>query len=207
MDLYSVKNQTLTVRLRSAQMTASTVSKIFNVFPHSIVLVGEDGTVATPDDNGEFNLYDMSTDVIWSVNGDSSKPGENMPRPSTSYAYQQPNHGNSEDTRSKWKPLARHKPPGVSKQDSNKEKRAPGRPSGSSWTKTIEICRFDCSDMAIKKTLNLPVTLTNQTSSVTGVGDIVSAEAFGGDTVVILDSENLRIPDSVGTRGKHIRLR
>ena len=56
--------------------------------------------------------------------------------------------------------------------------------------------------MAIKKTFNLPLTLTEQTSSVSGVADIASAEAFGGEPVVILDSENLRIPDSIGTRGK-----
>ena len=31
------------------------------------------------------------------------------------------NDGNAEDTRSKWKPLVRHKPPGVSKQDSKKK--------------------------------------------------------------------------------------
>ena len=56
--------------------------------------------------------------------------------------------------------------------------------------------------MSIKKTFSLPLTLTERNSSVTGVGDIVSAEAFGGDPVVIFDSENLRIPDSNGTRGK-----
>ena len=56
---------------------------------------------------------------------------------------------------------------------------------------------FDSTDTIIKKTFNLPLTLTEQTSSVTGVGDIASAEAFGGDSVVILDSENLRIPDSI----------
>ena len=32
--------------------------------------------------------------------------------------------------------------------------------------------------------------------------DIASAEAFGGEAVVILDSENLRIRNSIGTRGK-----
>ena len=102
--------------------------------------------------------------------------------------------------KSKWKPsgmLAHHKPPGVAKQESKKSV------YGNSWKKIVEICRFDSADVTIKKTFNLPLTLTEQTSSVMGVGDIASAEAFGGDPVVILDSENLRIPDSIGTRGKY----
>ena len=53
-------------------MTAETISKIFNVFPQSIVLVGDDGMVATPDENGDFSLYEMSTDVVWSVNGQTN---------------------------------------------------------------------------------------------------------------------------------------
>lgn len=36
--------------------------------------------------------------------------------------------------------------------------------------------------------------------------DFVSDEAFEGAAVVLLDSENLHIPDSAGTRGIH-RLR
>ena len=35
------------------------------------------------------------------------------------------------------------------------------------------------------------------------VADFVSDEAFDGGVVVLLDSENLLIPDSVGTRGRH----
>ena len=33
------------------------------------------------------------------------------------------------------------------------------------------------------------------------IADITSAEVFDGDSVVILDSDYLMIPDSVGTRG------
>ena len=52
-------------------MSADTIVKVFNV---SIVLVGEDGTVATPDSDGDFCLYEMNTNVSWTVNGDPSKP-------------------------------------------------------------------------------------------------------------------------------------
>ena len=45
-----------------------------NIFLQSLFLVGSDGTVATPDDDGYFDSYDMSQDVESIVSGDSSKP-------------------------------------------------------------------------------------------------------------------------------------
>lgn len=36
------------------------------------------------------------------------------------------------------------------------------------------------------------------------VADFVSDEAFDGAAVTLLDSENLQIPDSIGTRGMYI---
>lgn len=68
--------------------------------------------------------------------------------------------------------------------------------SGQSLTKTVEVC-YDPSNSSIKKSFNLPLTLTEQTATVTKIADITSAEAFDGDSVVMLDSENLRLPDSV----------
>ena len=181
-------------------MTAETIAKVFNVFPHSIVLVGENGTVATPEGDGHFCLYEMEQGVTWTVNGDPSKPAHaegTMSRPSTSYAYQQPDSVRASlSTKAKWKPLSTPRPPGVTKQEARKHG------AGNSWTKTVEICRYDADTTAIKKTFNLPLTLTEQTSSVPGVADIASAEAFSGEPVVIIDADNLRIPDSVGTRGK-----
>ena len=117
-----------------------------------------------------------------------------MSRPSTSYAYQQPDSLRALlSTKAKWKPLVTPRPPGVTKQEVRKYR------AGNSWTKMVEICRFDTDTTAIKKTFNLPLTLTEQTSS---VADIASAEAFGGEPVVIIDAENLRIPDRIGTRSR-----
>lgn len=201
-DLYSLRNEKLSVKLRDTQMTAATIAKIFNVFPQSIVLVGADGTVATPDSNGDFSFLELSCETSWTVNGDPSKVDDShkLQRPSSSYAYQQPQ--NTEASKTKWKPGAfsanRHKPPGVTKQEGT----GSGRRPSSSWTKTVEVCTYDVHDSSFKKTFNLPLTLTDDTSTVNKVADLASAEAFGGDSVVILDSDNLRIPDSAGTRGK-----
>lgn len=195
------------MKLRDSQMTAATVAKIFNVFPQSIVLVGDDGTVATPDSNGDFSFLELSCETSWTVNGDPSKTDDSHKQrsASSSYAYQQPQNAEAcSSSKTKWKPGAfstsRHKPPGVTKQEGS----ASGRKPSSSWTKTVEVCTYDVHDSSFKKTFNLPLTLTDDTSTVNKVADLASAEAFGGDSVVILDSDNLRIPDSAGTRGELI---
>lgn len=58
MSLFTVKNDTLVVRLKAGQMSTSTLGKIFNIFLTSLFLVGSDGTVATPDEEGDFDTYD-----------------------------------------------------------------------------------------------------------------------------------------------------
>lgn len=161
---------------------------------------------------GDFESFDMSQDVEWMVCGDSSKAIGNysleMPAVSTtSYVYQsqQSEACTSKSVKSaKSKPslslsLIWNKPPGVMKQGQSKKS---GKGHGEAWTKTIEICKYDRDDNAIKKTFNLPITLSEKTASVSRVGEIVSSESFEGEEV-ILDSDNLKIPDSAGTRGMH----
>ena len=67
---------------------------------------------------------------------------------------------------------------------------------GETWTK-ITICTFE--DSLIKKTFNLPINLSERGSTVSEVAAVVS-EAFE-DEPVVLDADNLIIPDSGGTRG------
>ena len=53
-------------------------------------------------------------------------------------------------------------------------------------------------DSMIKKTFNLPINLLEKGSTVSGVAAVV---AFEEEPVVLLDADNLVIPDSGGTRG------
>jgi hypothetical protein len=195
-------------------MRIATLGKIFNIFPQSLFLVGSNGTVATPDEEGDFDTYDMSRDAEWTVSGDSSKPSAtDLPSRSTNspYAYQSQQPEASQPSTSKyakagskaakWRPslslsMMRNKPPGVAKQEGLSRK--PGKGHGEAWTKTIEICTYDDSTYAMRKTLNLPITLSEKTASVNRVAEIVS---FEGEEVVLLDSDNLKIPDRAGTRG------
>ena len=201
MSLFTVNNDSLVLRLKAGQMTTSTLGKIFNIYPTSLFLIGSDGTVATPDEEGDFETYDLCPDVEWTVNGDSSKPhsssqscsGRNSP-----YAYQQPSSPPPNPPKSGMLTLNRNKPPGVARQEIQTQK-APGRSISETWTKTIEVCSYE--DNVLKKTLNLPITLSEKTASVSHVGEIVSMEAFE-EVVILLDNDNLKIPNSAGTRGK-----
>lgn len=60
----------------------------------------------------------------------------------------------------------------------------------------FDTCR-SATSACIKKKFNLPLTLNENTATVTRIADITSTEAFKGDAVVLLDS------DSVGTRGMY----
>ncbi len=62
------------------------------------------------------------------------------------------------------------------------------------------MCCYDPVSSYIK---NLPVILNEQTATVPRLADMTSAEAFDGDPVALLDSDNLRVPDSIGTRGMY----
>ena len=95
--------------------------------------------VATPDEEGDFETYDMSQDTEWTISGDSSKPtgshsATDFHSGSTNspYAYQSQKPEASQPSTSKyskagskaakWKPslslsLMRNKPPGVAKQE------------------------------------------------------------------------------------------
>ena len=63
----------------------------------------------------------------------------------------------------------------------------------------IHVCKFD--GIVLRKICNLPVPLTEQSASITSVSQFVSQEGFGGAAVVLLDNENLKLPDTVGTCG------
>lgn len=204
------------VRIRSTQFNAKAVGRVFNFFPQSVYLVGDDGSVELPDDDGNFDVENMNASLIWTCSGDCSKPvdGQAQSRwlqPGPSYAYQPTDEAREREredrskrsSSGKWKPKfttsllsanRQKKPPGVEKQEASLR-----HGSQLAWTKTIEICRVEGTK--IKKTFNLPVSLTERAARVERVAEFVSGEAFEGAAVVLLDSDNLRIPDSTGTRG------
>ena len=187
-------------------MTVETLGKVFNIASATIFLEGDDGTVATPGEDGTFDTFEMNCDV-WTICGSPSVtqegPGGSA---SSSITRQQTKAGGG-----KWRPSVGSSivasssiatPPVGNRVSKHESKKASGGGGpGQSWTKTVEICCYELSSACIKKTFNLPLTLNKNTATVTRIADIISAEAFEGDVVVLLDSENVRIPDGLGTRG------
>uniref|UniRef100_A0A1X7T8W7 Uncharacterized protein n=1 Tax=Amphimedon queenslandica TaxID=400682 RepID=A0A1X7T8W7_AMPQE len=83
-----------------------------------------------------------------------------------------------------------HKPPGVTAANQCEE-----------WTKNIEIHRFHPQMAELKKVINFPVLMSPETSTISDIAAILSKEAFEGKPVVILDNDNLVVPDTVASRG------
>ena len=68
----TVERDGKTVKLKSSQLTVQILSKIFGLFPESILLLSNDGYVETADPDGRF--HDVDDLSHWTVSGDSLKP-------------------------------------------------------------------------------------------------------------------------------------
>ena len=93
--LFTLTKDAVTVKLKPTQMRTETIGKIFNLESDSIFLIGDDGTVATAED-GNFNSFEMESDVGWTVSGNTV---------STAINLQQPKLSLSSSSSSKWKPV------------------------------------------------------------------------------------------------------
>ena len=199
-------------KLKPGQLNQRVLGKIFNLFPDSILLVSDDGSVETADDHGNF--VDVDDFPIWTCSGDSIlSPGDaensQSQSSSSSYMYQLPSNSSraTAGKKRKWTPtftsslLRKNKPPGVQTQESIVHKEPPPPPE-KEWRKTIEICRRRGKDW--EKVSNLPVTLTEATASVPDIADQVASEAFeafDGSDVILVDNDYLKILDTPSTRG------
>ena len=70
-DYYCVEKDRRTVKLKAPQLTTQVLSKIFGLFPESILLLSEDGYVETQTDGRFTGVDDLP---VWTVSGDSMKP-------------------------------------------------------------------------------------------------------------------------------------
>lgn len=91
--LYTIEKDGKTVKLKSSQLKTAVLSKVFGLFPDSIILLSEDGYVETADADGRF--YDVDNLPVWTMSGDSLQPlagTSTGPGPSgiNPYAYQPP---------------------------------------------------------------------------------------------------------------------
>ena len=130
---YYLSYQGKQIKMKDSQVSTKWIGKVFNLFPDSIVLVGDDDTIATPDDMGFFSDLNRYTD--YDVLGESTTSVEQcssasrglsqhayVPNPNTKRAGKAefPVKGGGK----KWLSLSRaktSKPPGVAATDKGKE--------------------------------------------------------------------------------------
>ena len=184
------------VRMRPAQVNARAIGLVFNLFPESVLLVADDGSVELPDDDGCFQMETMDSSMVWTCDGDSSKSahqgsqwqqqGESQLGPSGfQYAYQPTDEQESMDRQLR--------------QCQKCNRTEPRLALDPTWIKKVEICTLQGSQL--KKWFNLTILLTESSATVGNVAECVSEEAFDGDEVILLDSGNTLIGDSIVTRG------
>lgn len=70
------------------------------------------------------------------------------------------------------------------------------------WTKGVEVYHFLNGDL--KKFSNFPILLTEATASIGHVSEQLSLEVFSGKKVLLLDNDNLPIPETSASRGEFI---
>ena len=214
--LFTVEKDGKTVKLKAFQLTTQVLSKVFGLFPESILLLSDDGYVETADTDGRF--HDVDDLPVWTVSGEvMNPPVSSIPGPSgiAPYSYQPPTASKASKRgrgKARWTPTytvsmfgQRQKPPGVRAQEqaaSNSEEPEDVHNSAIEWRKYIEICKWHEQEKQWKKVSNLPIELNDSTATVPRVTQMVADAAFGGEDAILLDIDYLKILDTITTRGK-----
>ena len=202
---------------RWEQLATNVLGKIFDIFPEMIILIGDDGFVATANSKGLFE--DLDDVPIWTCQGTSCKPSTESI--STAFPYQAPVAKRGGKGKGKgrapaqWNPqyttsylpslrVGTSRPPGVVAQETRSDNVPSGIPdpiADREFTKKIDICRWSGLGSGWEKVSNLPLTLTEATATVSNVADTVSDEAFEGNSVLLLDADYLKVMGTASTRG------
>ena len=213
--VYTVSKDSKSLKLKPQQLTTQVLSKLFGLFPDSIVLVSKDGYVEVPSNDGTFT--DVDDIPTWTVSGDEIVPtstGSTSVGPFMNpYSYQPlPLKGQRGKRGRKWVPtnnimLQRQKPPGVRAQQQQLSlgectSHRSQQSTVVEWRKYVEICKWNEREGQWKKVSNLPLQLTDDTANVQQVSEMVAEDAFSGETAVLVDVDYLRIPDTANTKGK-----
>ena len=88
-EIYAVELGDKRVKLKKEQLTTNVLAKIFDIFPDTIILISDDGYVATANSKGFFE--DLDDIPIWTCQGTSCNPlAEATSSSGSSYPYQAP---------------------------------------------------------------------------------------------------------------------
>ena len=192
MSLYTIYNNDLKVKMKHNQLNTRSIGQVFGLFPDSIYLLTEDGTPEFADECGFFvdlrtyNMYEVHVNSIQSDQSCSSAAKTMTtpcPHSSRSPATSIKTRPKGISIKAKWPA----KPPGVTA--ANKE----------DWTINIKVHHHSNGNLI--KFSNFPIILNGTTANTKQISQILSVEAFGGEKVILLDNDNLQIPDTTASRG------
>ena len=197
--MYSLKHEDRTVKLKKEQLSVRIIGQVFKLFPDSILLCGEDGTIETSTSTeGTFDNLDQNK--IYEVQGvPITSPSTNLLSPPvsavTSFGHgKRPPPVGSASNSKKGKFTLRS-----FKKDEGSSKMQPTQQEDLEWRKIFEVC--DLVNNEIRKKFNLPVTLTPYTANIEYITNCISVDMFNGEDVVLLDNENYKIPNTLATNG------
>lgn len=194
------------LKLKIEQLTTKSIGQVFRVFPDSIVLIAdEDGSVETSDEHGHFSA--LRSYLSYEVHGDSLVSGSSAHDGASSYSLRLPGTSSSSTPT----PITHTVPTlpaparsitirGISK------KTRPAKPPGVTmkescqWTKSIEVIHL--SNGVLEKFSNFPILLNESSASISHISQQLSHEVFGGKDVILLDNDNLPVPDTTASRGE-----
>lgn len=173
MSCFTLCKDSRKLKLKEEQLNLRHIGQIFGLFPGSILLIADDGTVETPDKRGEFSLQ---TFLRYQVHGEPLLPkntpqSTKLPSCGTTVATTSTRTPKGISIKTKWPA----KPPGVAAKNIE-------------WTKGIEVYHFLNGDL--KKISNFPILLTEATASIGHMSEQLSFEVFSGKKVLLLDNDN-----------------
>ena len=188
MSYYTLYTDTRKIKMKEEQLNLKCISQIFRFFPDSIILVADDGSVEFPDEQGNFSLASY---LSYQVQGDSLAKGpapctinsSPLSLPSTSAARAPVRTPRGISIKAKWP----SKPPAVAAKECTE------------WTKSIEVNQVTNGEL--KKFSNFPIILSEPSATILHISQQLSCEVFAGKKVILLDNDNLPIPDTTASRG------
>jgi hypothetical protein len=203
---YNLYDDHKKVKLKAEQLTTKNLGQIFGLFPDTIYLMSDDGTVETPDaDTGafedlwSFHKYQVHGEFLLPKTGEIIGSQQTARAPSTMSSRFMPSGSFLGSSKSGSTPRP---PKGISAKTKWPPKK-PGVSAGSAkqeWTKNIEVHHYN--NGMLQKFSNFPVILAEATATIKHVSQQLSFEAFEGNNVILLDNDNLQVPDTVASRGR-----
>ena len=193
MSLYTIYNNDRRIKVKPDQLNRQSLGQAFGLFPKSVYLISEDGELETADECGVF--VDLRSFIKYEVRGNTMPSDQSLSAAENIGMSRSPSIHATVASGSKTRPKGISikakwpaKPPGVTANSKDE------------WTKNIEVHHHNNGNLV--KFSNFPINLKESTANTRQISQLLSIEAFSGEKVILLDNDNLQIPDTTASRGQ-----